>query len=95
MTDVVDLSTAESAYVALLKARLMPRTAAADLVRGLKTKTKNSGNQSHEAEIVQADAWLAICALSKSLDADNETETSPEVWSHAISRTEEWRNLLD
>jgi hypothetical protein len=93
MTDVVDLSTAESAYLALLDARDKPRAAAADLVRALKTKTRNSGNQSHEAEIVQADAWLAICALSKSLDTDY--ETSPEVWSRAISRTEEWRNLLD
>ena len=95
MTDVVDLSTAESAYLTLLDARLKPRAAAADLVRALRTKTKNSGKQSHEVEMVQADAWLAICALSKSLDADNETETSPEVWSRAISRTEEWRNLLD
>jgi hypothetical protein len=49
--------------------------------------------RSDEVEIVQADAWLAICALSKSLDTDN--ETSPEVWSRAISRTEGWRNLLD
>jgi hypothetical protein len=95
MTDVVDLSTAESAYLTLLDARLKPRAAAADLVRALRTKTKNSGKQSHEVEMVQADAWLAICALSKSLDADNETETSPEVWLRAISRTEEWRNLLD
>jgi hypothetical protein len=95
MTDVADLSTAEGAFATLLDARDKPRAAAADLVRALKTKTRNSGNQSHEAEIEQADAWLAICALSKSLDADNETETSPEVWSRAISRTEEWRNFLD
>jgi hypothetical protein len=93
MTDVVDLSTAEMAYLALLEARQMPRAAAGDLVRALRTKTRNNGNQSHEVEIVQADAWLAICALSKSLDTDD--ETSPEVWSRAISRTEEWRNLLD
>src|SRR6478735_9243031 len=33
MTDVVDLSTAESAYLTLLDARLRPRAAAADLVR--------------------------------------------------------------
>jgi hypothetical protein len=92
---VVDLSTAESAYLTLLDAMHMPRGAAAALVRPLKTKTRNSGNQSHELEIAQADAWLAICALSKSLDADNETETPPEVWLRAISRTEEWRNLLD
>ena len=91
-TDVVDLSTAEGAFATLLDARDKPRAAAADLVRALKTKTRNSGNQSHEIEIVQADAWLAICALSKSLDTDY--ETSPEVWSRAISRTEEWRNLL-
>jgi hypothetical protein len=93
MTDVVDLSTAEMAYLALLEARQMPRAAAGDLVRALRTKTRNNGNQSHEVEIVQADAWLAICALSKSLDTDD--ETSPEVWARAISRTEEWRNLLD
>jgi hypothetical protein len=93
MTDVVDLSTAESAYVALLDARHMPRAAAADLVRTLRTKAKNSGKHSHEVEMVQADAWLAICALSKSLDTDY--ETTPEIWSRAISRTEEWRNLLD
>jgi hypothetical protein len=93
MTDVVDLSTAEMAYLALLEARQMPRAAAGDLVRALRTKTRNNGNQSREVEIVQADAWLAICALSKSLDTDD--ETSPEVWSRAISRTEEWRNLLD
>jgi hypothetical protein len=92
MTDVVDLSTAERAFVTLLDARDKPQAAAADFVRALKTKTRNSGNQSHEVEIVQADAWLAICALSKSLDTDY--ETSPEVWSRAISRTEEWRNLL-
>jgi hypothetical protein len=94
MTDVL-LSTAEGAYLTLLDARLKPRAVAANLVRALKTKTRNGGKQSHEVEIVQADAWLAICALSKSLDADNETETSPEVWLRAISRTEEWRNLLD
>jgi hypothetical protein len=93
MTDVADLSTAESAYVTLLDARHLPRAAAADLVSALRTKTQNSGKQSHEMEIVQADAWLAICALSKSLDTDY--ETSSEVWSRAISRTEEWRNLLD
>ena len=77
MTDVVDLSTAEGAFATLLDARDKPRAAAADLVRALKTKTRNRGNQSHEIEIVQADAWLAICSLSKSLDTDY--ETSPEV----------------
>jgi hypothetical protein len=92
MTDV-DLSTAESAYLALLDAMHMPRRDAADLVRALRTETRNSGKQPHEVEMVQADAWLAICALSKSLDADD--ETTPEVWSRAIHRTEEWRNLLD
>jgi hypothetical protein len=92
MTDV-DLSTAENAYMVLLDARHLPRAAAADLVRPLRTETKNSGEQSREVEIVQADAWLAICALSKSLDT--ECETDAEVWSRAISRTEEWRNLLD
>ena len=89
----VDLSTVESSYVALLDAREKPREAAADLVRALKTKTRNSGKQSHEVEMAQAEAWLAICALSKSLDTEH--ETSSEVWSRAISRTEEWRNLLD
>jgi hypothetical protein len=89
----VDLSTVEGSYVALLDARDRPRGVAADLVRALKTKTQNSGKQSHEVEMAQADAWLAICALSKSLDTDY--ETTSEVWSRAISRTEEWRNLLD
>ncbi len=93
MTDVADLSTAEGAYMTLLDARHKPRAVAADLVRALRTKTQNSGKQPHEVEIVQADAWLAICALSRSLDTDS--ETSSEVWSRAISRTEEWRNLLD
>jgi hypothetical protein len=88
-----DLSTAENSYVTLLDAREKPREAAAVLIRALRTKTKNSGKQPHEVEIVQADAWLAICALSKSLDTDY--ETSSEAWSRAISRTEEWRNLLD
>jgi hypothetical protein len=93
MIHVVDLSTAESAYVTLLEAKDKPRAVAADLVRALRSKTQNSGKQLHEVEIVQADAWLAICALSKSLDTDY--ETTSEVWSRAISRTEEWRNLLD
>jgi hypothetical protein len=93
MADTVDLSIAESVYLTLLDAQHKPITAAADLVRALKSKTQNSGNQSHEVEVAQADAWLAICALSKSLDSDQ--ETAPEVWARAISRTEEWRNLLD
>ena len=90
---VMDVSTAESAFLILLDARLRPRAAAAELVRALRSKTKNTGQQCHEAEIVQADAWLAICALSRSLDTED--ETCPEVWSRAIKRTEEWRNLLD
>ncbi|MGA9891014.1 MAG: hypothetical protein WBQ55_01310 [Xanthobacteraceae bacterium] len=77
----------------MLDAQHKPITAAADLVRPLKSKTQNSGNQSREVEVAQADAWLASCALSKSLDSDH--ETAPEVWARAISRTEEWRNLLD
>jgi hypothetical protein len=93
MNDTVDLSLAESAYLTLLDAQHKPIAAAADLVRALKSKTQNSGNQFHEIEMAQADAWLAICALSKSLDSDH--ETAPEVWARAISRTEEWRNLLD
>ena len=93
MTDTVDPSLAESVYLTLLDAQHKPITAAADLVRALKSKTRNSGNQPHEVETAQADAWLAICALSKSLDSDY--ETAPEVWARAISRTEEWRNLLD
>ena len=93
MIDTVDLSLAESAYLTLLEARRKPIGTAADLVRTLKNKTRNSGNQSHEVVIAQADAWLAICALSNSLDNDH--ETAAEIWSRAISRTEEWRNLLD
>jgi hypothetical protein len=90
---VTDLSTAESAFLVLLHARLQPRIVAAELVRALRSKTKNTGQQSHEVEIIQADAWLAICALSKSLDTED--NTSLEVWSRAIKRTEEWRNILD
>jgi hypothetical protein len=89
----VDLPTAEGSYVTLLDAREKPREVAADLIRVLRTRTQNSGEQPHELEMVQADAWLAFCALSKSLDADY--ETSPEAWSRAIDRTEEWRNLLE
>jgi hypothetical protein len=69
-----------------------PSNLAADLVRPLRTETQNDGARSHEIEIAQADAWLAICALSKSLDT--ELETNAEVWSRAISGTEEWRNIL-
>jgi hypothetical protein len=93
MSDTVDLSLSESVYLTLLDARHKPIAAAADLVRALKSKTQNGGNQSHEVEMARADAWLAICALSKSLDSNH--ETTPEVWARAISRTEEWRNLLD
>jgi len=88
----VDLSTAETSYMSLLDARKKPREVAADLIRVLRTKTRNSGKQPHEVEMVQADAWLAICALSKSLDTDYETDS--KAWSRAITRTEEWRNLL-
>jgi hypothetical protein len=91
MSDI-DLPMAESAYATLLDARHKPRNIAADLVRPLRTATQNDGARSHEIEIAQADAWLAICALSKSLDT--ELETNSEVWSRAISRTEEWRNIL-
>ena len=61
----VDLSTAENSYVTLLDAREKPREVAADLIRVLRTKTRNSGKQPRELEIVQADAWLAICAVQK------------------------------
>ena len=88
MSDI-DLPMAESAYATLLDAR---HNAAADLLRPLRTETQNDGARSHEIEIAQADAWLAICALSKSLDT--ELETNSEVWSRAISRREEWRNIL-
>jgi hypothetical protein len=91
MSDI-DLPMAESACATLLDARHKPRNIAADLVRPSRTETQNDGARSHEIEIAQADAWLAICALSKSLDT--ELETNSEVWSRAISRTEEWRNIL-
>jgi hypothetical protein len=55
-------------------------------------ETENLGVRSNEIEIMQADAWLEILALCKSLDT--ELETTSEVWSRAISRTEEWRNIL-
>jgi hypothetical protein len=67
MSDI-DLPMAESAYATLLDARHKPRNIAADLVRPLRTETQNDGARSHEIEIAQADAWLAICALSKSLE---------------------------
>ncbi|MDB5608499.1 MAG: hypothetical protein JWP25_5399 [Bradyrhizobium sp.] len=88
----MDLPVAESAYATLLDARHKPRNVAADLIRPLRTKTQNGGGRPHEIEIAQADAWLAVCAHSKSLDT--EIETAPEVWSRAFSRTEEWRNIL-
>jgi hypothetical protein len=78
----VELSLAESSYVTLLDARQKPRKAAADLIRSpLGTQIQNTGKQPYEVEIVQADAWLAICALSKSLDTDY--ETTSEVWARA------------
>jgi hypothetical protein len=88
----VDLPMAESAYATLLDARHKPHNVAADLVRPLRTETQNEAGRPHEIEIAQAEAWLAICALSKSLDT--EAETDPEIWTRAISRTEEWRNIL-
>jgi hypothetical protein len=88
----VDLPVAESAYATLLEARHRPRIIAADLVRPLRTETQNEAGRPHDIEIAQAEAWLAICALSKSLDT--EPETAPEIWSRAITRTEEWRNIL-
>jgi hypothetical protein len=88
----VDLPIAESAYATLLDARDKPHNVAADLVRPLKSETQNEAGRPHEIEIAQAEAWLAICALSKSLDT--QPETDPEIWSRAISRTEEWRNIL-
>jgi hypothetical protein len=88
----IDLPVADSAYATLLDARHKPRNIAADLARSLMNETENLGVRSHEIEIMQADAWLAICALCKSLET--ELETASEVWSRAISRTEEWRNIL-
>jgi hypothetical protein len=88
----VDLPVAESAYATPLDARHKPHNVAADLVRPLRTETQNRAGRPHEIEIAQAEAWLAICALSKSLDT--ELETDPEIWSRAISSTEEWRNIL-
>jgi hypothetical protein len=87
-----DLPIAESAYATLLDARHKPHHVAAELVRPLKSETENEAGRPHEIEIAQAEAWLAICALSKSLDTQPETDS--EIWSRAISRTEEWRNIL-
>ena len=91
MSDI-DLPVADSAYATLLDARHTPRNIAADLARPLMNETEHLGVRSNEIEIMQADAWLAICALCKTLDTD--LETTFEVWSRAISRTEEWRNIL-
>jgi hypothetical protein len=88
----IDLPVAESAYATLLDARQKPRNIAADLVRPLRTKTRNEAGRPHEIEMAQAEAWLAICALSKSLDTEPETDN--EIWSRAIGSTEEWRNIL-
>lgn len=88
----VDLPVAESAHATLLDARHKPRNVAADLVRPLRKETRNESGRPHGIEMAQAEAWLAICALSKSLDT--EPETDPEIWSRAISRTEEWRYIL-
>ena len=63
-----------------------------DISRALMNETENLGVRSNGIEIMQADAWLEILALCKSLDT--ELETTSEVWSRAISRTEEWRNIL-
>jgi hypothetical protein len=85
--------TARPPKNAAMPLRHVPRADAADLSRPLRTKTKNSDEQFHEVEMVQVDAWLAVCALSKGLGTDY--ETIPEVWLRAIRRTEEWRYLLD
>ena len=69
MSDI-DLPVADSAYAKLLDARHKPRNMAADLVRPLKTETQNEAGRPHEIEMAQAEAWLAICALSKSLDTE-------------------------
>ncbi len=81
MSDI-DLPMAESAYAILLDARHKPRNVAADMVRALMNETENLGVRSHEIEIMQADAWLAICALCKSLDT--ELETTSEVWLRGL-----------
>ena len=83
MSDI-DLPGADSAYATLLDARHKPRNIAADLARPLMNETENLGVRSNEIEIMQADA--------KSLDT--ELETTSEVWSRAISRTDEWQNIL-
>jgi hypothetical protein len=58
-----------------------------DISCALMNETENLGVRSHEIEIMQADAWFAICALCKSLDT--ELGTASEVWSRAISHTDE------
>jgi hypothetical protein len=64
MSDI-DLLMAESAYATLLDAMHKQRNIAADLVRPLRTETQNDGARSHEIEIAQADAWLAICSRDR------------------------------
>jgi hypothetical protein len=49
----VDLPVAESAYATLLDARHKPRNVAADLVRPLRTETRNGSARSHEIELAQ------------------------------------------
>jgi hypothetical protein len=72
MSDI-DLPVADSAYAKLLDARHKPRNTAADLARPLMNETENLGVRPHEIEIMKADAWLAICALCKSLDSELES----------------------
>ena len=83
MSDI-DLPLADSAYATLLDPRHKPRNIAADLARPLMNETENLGVRSHEIEIMQADAWLAICALCKSLDTELEsisTLVSSQIYS--------------
>lgn len=76
MSDI-DLPVADGAYATLLGARHKSRNIAADLAGPLMNETENLGVRSHEIEIMQANAWLAICALCKTLDT--ELETTSEV----------------
>ena len=73
MTDIIDLSLAESVYLALLDAQHKPSVAAADLVRALKSKTQNSGNQSAEIETAQATACAPNSPISQSITSDPNT----------------------
>jgi hypothetical protein len=87
-----DLPKAQYALLMLRQARLSRRNAAAKMVQDLAHQTANSGTRTPEIEDANAAAWLAICALAKSLNT--ESFAPVELWQSALRATESWRELL-